>query len=163
MKSVCECVCVGVGVCTRESSSHYHPEIRIPDLGYWLLWRGGNQSRGQFLFSIAVRTLGLSTPLPNLPAPVQAGQCRSGPGALWEAILCHSSTQHPSQTTSGEQQTGWGGAPVTATYPSTACPDSNPDALEPSRGSSASCSGVGVPSSLSQMCTKWSQLVCFEE
>lgn len=161
---MCVSVCVWEWECAHVSpvlTTTQRSGFLILVIGYY--GGGGNQSRGQFLFSIAVRTLGLSTPLPNLPAPVQAGQCRSGPGALWEAILCHSSTQHPSQTTSGEQQTGWGGAPVTATYPSTACPDSNPDALEPSRGSSASCSGVGVPSSLSQMCTKWSQLVCFEE
>lgn len=77
-------------------------------------------------------------------------------------FYCHSSTQHPRQTTSGEQRSGWGGAPVTATYPTIACHDSNPGALKP-RSSSASFSGVGAPFSLSPMCTKWSQLFCFEE
>lgn len=93
------------------------------------------------------RHLASAHPLCNLPAPVQAGQCHSSPGALWEAIFCHNSAQHPSQTTSGKQQPGWGGAPVPATYPSVACPNSNLDVLEPSRASAASFSGASVPSS----------------
>lgn len=107
------------------------------------------QAGARSCFPSPSRHLASAHPLPNLPAPVQAGQCRSSPGALWEAILCNSSVQHPSQTTtSGRPRAGWGGALGTATHPSVACPD----ALGPPRGSAPLFSGVGVPSSLSQMC-----------
>lgn len=144
MKSVCVW-------CVRECEcAHMNPVLTTTQrLGFQILvtgnygWGWGrNQSSRQGpvpIFHSWADTWPRLTLSPTCqPAPVQAGQCRSSTGG---SVGSHFMPQfNPTSKSNNfcKEQSGWGGAPVPATYPSTTCPDSNPDALEHSRVSSAS-------------------------
>lgn len=131
-------------------------------------WDGGGTrepGRGQVLFSIAGQTLGLSSPSPQ---PASSSTSRAVSLQPRRSVGSHFMQQFSPTSKSNNLWEAAGrvgrGCHHSHLSPSIACPDSNPDALEPPRGPVPLFLGVGVPPSLSQICgnTKWSHCFAWE-